>query len=267
MNKITFALIALNEGKNLERCIKSFIDISNSIILLDSYSTDNTLDIARKYNVKILQNKFINFGDQWNYLLSNFKINTKWVFKIDPDEELTSEFRQNLIKFLNENDDKNGFYIDRQLFFLGKKLPIKQKILRIWKNGCCKFSDLKMNEYPIINGKIAYYKKNILHHDSPNIEHWINKHNQYSSLEANNIFNISVHDKNSLEYQKLKIKRLFFKFPFKYFILYLYFLIFKKMLLVGKVGLVWSKLRVEYFRTIEYKIYQLENLKKYQPYE
>ena len=93
MSNITFALITLNEGRNLERCIKSFIDISSSIVILDSYSTDNTLKIASKYKAKILQNKFKNFGDQWNYLINNFKIETKWVFKIDPDEELTTNFK------------------------------------------------------------------------------------------------------------------------------------------------------------------------------
>ena len=259
MSNITFALITLNEGRNLERCIKSFIDISSSIVILDSYSTDNTLKIASKYKAKILQNKFKNFGDQWNYLINNFKIETKWVFKIDPDEELTRNFKENLIDFLKNNDDKSGFYINRQLFFLGKKLPIKQKILRIWKNGLCKFSNLKMNEFPIISGDVKNYNYSILHHDSHDIEHWINKHNKYSSLEAKNILDINTHKIKSNEYKKLLFKKIFFKMPFKYIFLYVYFLVFKRMILVGKVGFIWSKLRVEYFRSIEYKVYQLKN--------
>lgn len=256
MNKITFALITLNEEKNLERCIKSFIDISNSIILLDSFSTDKTIEIAKKYNAQILQNKFKNFGDQWNYLINNSEINTEWVFKIDPDEELTKEFKVSLISFIEKNNSFNGFFIDRQLYFLGKKIPVKQKILRIWKKGFCRFSNLEMNEFPIIDGSLGYYRSSILHHDSPTIEHWLNKHNKYSTLEANNILRFDRKKPRNIDNEKIFYKKIFFKIPFKYFFLLLYYLIFKKMIFAGKVGIIWSKLRVEYFRSIEYKIYQ-----------
>ena len=121
MNKITFALITLNEEKNLERCIKSFIEISKSIVLVDSFSTDKTIEIAKKYKAQILQNKFINFGDQWNYLINNSEINTEWIFKIDPDEELTKEFKTTFSALLKIMITSNGFYIDRSTLFLGKK--------------------------------------------------------------------------------------------------------------------------------------------------
>ena len=259
---ITFALITLNEEKNLERCIKSFIDISNSIVLLDSYSSDKTIEIARRYNAQILQNKFKNFGDQWNYLINNSEINTKWVFKIDPDEELTKKFKNNLIKFIETDKSANGFYISRQLFFLGKKIPIKQKVLRIWKNGFCRFSNLEMNEFPIIKGNVSYYKESILHHDSPSIEHWLNKHNKYSTLEANNIFKFYKKKQRSIDDKKIFYKNIFFKIPFRYFFLFFYYLFINRMISTGKVGVIWSKLRVEYYRSVEYKIYEYKRSKK-----
>ena len=81
-------------------------------------------------------------------------------------------------------------------------------------------------------------------------------------MEANNILKFDKKKQISIDNKKIFYKKIFFKIPFKYFFLFLYYLIFKKMILAGEVGVIWSKLRVEYFRSIEYKIYQYKLSKR-----
>ena len=65
-----------------------------------------------------------------------------------------------------------------------KRLPIKQEILRVWKTGECEFTDSLVNEYPVVSGNLGKVRGELKHFDSPNLEHWYNKQNKYSTAEA-----------------------------------------------------------------------------------
>ena len=253
---ITVLLITLNEGHYLENLLPELKQLFNQIIILDSYSKDKTVDIALKNKVEIYQRKFESFGDQWNFALENLDIQNDWTLKLDPDEKLSKELIEN---FKNEikKDDFQGFYFDRRLWFIGSPLPIKQEVLRLWKTKYCHFINLSVNEQPIVNGKIKKISGLMDHFDSPNLEHWIEKQNRYTTLEAINFLNLEFNKNANLfgnNYQRrIWIKKHFWKIPFRYEILYIYFLIFKKVIISGNPGWIWCKLRIETYRLIEYK--------------
>lgn len=258
-------MITLNESHNLDRIIHNLKSWVNEIFILDSFSNDGTVDIALKNNIKIYQNKFKDFGSQWNLALENLPIKTDWIMKVDPDELVTDELKVNIDNIINENRCE-AIEVTRRLMFVNKPINIKNNIIRVWKKGCCRFTNVKVNEHPIIDGKIFKANGFLEHFDSPNIHHWIIKQNYYSSLEAKiNYSNLNLADKPNIFGSKFQrrmwFKKNFFYFPFRYLFLFLYFYIYHGAFISGKPGYLWSKMKTDFMRFTEFKIYEMK-LKK-----
>ena len=263
---ITVLMITLNEEHYLKTLLPQLKKTFSQIIILDSYSKDKTIDIALSNKVDVFQRKFKSFGDQWNYALNNLDIKNKWTLKLDPDERISENLMKN-IRIAIKKDKYQGFSFERRLWFMESPLPIKQEVLRLWRTNYCKFLNLTVNEQPVVQGKTKKIAGILEHLDSPNLEHWIEKQNRYTSLEAINLLN-SEYKKNSNlfgnSYQRrIWIKRYFWRIPFRYEILYFYFLLLQGAFIGGRSGLIWCKLRIETLRLIEYKFIELKkrNLK------
>jgi glycosyltransferase involved in cell wall biosynthesis len=263
MSKISLAvvMITLNEGHNLKRVLPNLSNWANEIIILDSFSSDDTIDVALKNKVSLYQSKFQSFGSQWNKAISLVK-NSNYILKIDPDEEISDELKIEIEKILSE-DSFDGYYIPIQLAFMGKLLPMQLKLLRIWKNGKGRFSDVRANEHVIVEGNVGYLRGKIIHHDSPNLEHWLNKQNKYTTAEAAQRFkseNLSFKTSlfgDTME-RRMWFKKNFFKLPFRYFLFFIYIFIIQGAWRVGNVGYAWAKLRVFVLRLIEYKFIEMK---------
>ena len=254
---VSVVAITLNEEHNLQYFIESAKKLTTKIFILDSFSSDKTIEIALNNKIFIGQRKFTNFGDQWNFAINNLPIKTEWIIKLDPDERLTDKVVKNIRNEIKNNSKFNGFSFDRRLFFLGNKLPAKQEVLRIWRKNKCVFSDQKVNEIPVIEGKVKKISGEILHYDSPSLDHWINKQNKYTTLESEEIQDIVKRSKknrnNIFNNKRLLFIRVFTKIPFRYFFLFLYFYFIKGLFLFGKVGYMWASLRVSVYFWIEVK--------------
>ncbi len=255
MSDISVIMITYNEGHNLIDVIDNINNLTDKIFVVDSYSNDNSIQLLKKNKINYVQKKFNNFGEQWNFAINNSPFKTKWVMKLDPDERIPDILIKEIKSKLKENDI-DAFYIDRFIWFMGKKFNIKQKNLRIWKYGLCQFTDDLVNEKPMINGNISNLKNALEHHDSPNISHWLNKQNLYSSLEANYLI------QNNKNKNRSFIKNNFYNFPFRYLILFLYHFLYLGSFRYGKKGYIWSYLRVLVYKIIEFKTYELYERKK-----
>lgn len=258
---ISVVLITLNEAHYLRDTLDNLKNFAKEVFIIDSFSTDNTVDIALEYGVNISQRKFKGFGDQWNFALKHSNIKTKWTMKLDPDERITQDLKISIATAI-QNNENIGFYLDRNLCFMGKRLPVKQQILRIWKTGSCKFSDVAVNEHPILNGKIGYLKGSLDHFDSPNLHHWILKQNNYTTSEAIWQFNKGTLSAspilfgNKLE-RRMWAKKFFWKLPFRYNLLFIYHYFFLKSFIAGKEGYYWSVLRTFVYRQWEIKFFEM----------
>ena len=266
MNKTSIAviMITLNEGHNLPRVLSNLKGWADEIFVLDSYSQDDTVDICLDNNIEVIQKKFKGFGDQWNSALSSFNIKSDWVMKLDPDEVLSEELKKNIIEQISQSQF-DGFYLKRRLWFMGKPLPVNQRILRIWKKGLCTFSDSLVNEYPSVKGLLGDCKGELKHFDSPNLDHWINKQNKYTTAEARSSYlNLGLADKPNLFGTSLQrrmfIKTAFYKIPFRYQILFLYHYLYLGAFKAGYVGFMWSRLRCDVYRKTEYKLREFKLL-------
>ncbi len=259
---IAVVMISLNEGHNLKDVCENLNGWAQEVFLVDSYSKDDTIDIALNYGINIVQRRFRGFGEQWNFALNELPIQSPWVMKLDPDERLTEELKNNISQMIN-NNQYDAFCIKRRLWFMGKQMPVYQKLIRVWRNGSCRFSNVLVNEHPIIEGIVKYIVGDLEHHDSPNLDHWLEKQNRYTTSEA-----ISTYQKKPLSdkeilfgtslQRRMWLKKNFYKFPFRYFFLFLYHFLYQGAYRAGRAGYIWSRLRTDVMRLVDYKYMEMK---------
>ena len=259
---IAVVMISLNEGHNLKDVCENLNGWAQEVFLVDSYSKDDTIDIALNYGINTVQRRFRGFGDQWNFALNELPIQSPWVMKLDPDERLTEELKNNISQMIN-NNQYDAFCIKRRLWFMGKQMPVYQKLIRIWRNGSCHFSNVLVNEHPIIEGLVKYVVGDLEHHDSPNLDHWLEKQNRYTTSEAIIAYqNKPLSDKEILFGTSLQrrmwLKKNFYKFPFRYFFLFLYHFLYQGAFRAGRAGYIWSRLRADVMRLVDYKYMEMK---------
>ena len=259
---IAVVMISLNEGHNLKDVCENLNGWAQEVFLVDSYSKDDTIDIALNYGINTVQRRFRGFGDQWNFALNELPIQSPWVMKLDPDERLTEELKANISEMIN-NNQYDAFCIKRRLWFMGKQMPVYQKLIRVWRNGSCRFSNVLVNEHPIIEGIVKYIVGDLEHHDSPNLDHWLEKQNRYTTSEAITAYqNKPLSDKEILLGTSLQrrmwLKKNFYKFPFRYFLLFLYHFLYQGAYRAGRAGYIWSRLRTDVMRLVDYKYTEMK---------
>jgi len=259
---ISVIMISLNEGHNLKDVCENLSGWAQEVILVDSYSKDDTIDIALNYGVKVVQRRFRGFGDQWNFALNELPINSPWVMKLDPDERLTNELKVSISQMIG-NNQYDAFSLKRRLWFVGKPLPVHQKLIRVWRVGICRFTDVVVNEHPVINGSVKFVTGDLEHHDSPSLDHWLDKQNRYTTSEAIITFkNKPLADKSLLFGTNLQrrmwLKKNFYKVPFRYFFLFMYHFLFQGACCAGRAGYIWARLRGDVMRLVEYKHYEMK---------
>lgn len=277
MADITVIILTMNEEKNISRCINSVLDFAKSIYVVDSGSSDNTCQIAQNLGGKVFTHEFIDYATQYNWALENLPIRTKWVMRLDADEQITDELKHELCEkmVLHENDNINGFVIKLKNFFMGRFLyhggvyPFKK--LMVFKNGFGKIEQRKMDEHTILSeGEAIELVNDALHYDFKDLDSYIKKHNWYASREAQDyIENMSGVGIDDLAEGQLKTRRkekkLYYKLPMflRPFLLFVFRYIFQFGFADGLPGLIYSFLGVWWYRfLVDAKIYEYQKLGK-----
>ena len=199
---ISVIILTHNEELHIKRCILSAKKYAENIHIIDSYSSDETVTIAKSLNVDVLQNKFENYSKQFNWALENIKSNSDWILRLDADEyleeDLVLEMKEKLPK-LNENI--NGINFKRKHIFMNKwiryggRYPLT--LLRLWKRKYGKIEDRWMDEHIILQkGEIVTFRNNFCDHNPKNLNFFINKHNWYASREALDIILVELKKEN-----------------------------------------------------------------------
>lgn len=263
MLPITVISLTLNEEYHLPGAIENVKPWAEEIFIVDSCSTDKTVDIALEQGVKIVQRRFTNFGDQWNFAIERLPIKTPWTMKLDPDERVTPTLVEEISRVIQSENSCQGYWMPRRLWFMGKPLHVFTDVLRLWWTGRCRFSDVIVNEHPLIDGKVGRLKGIIEHYDSANLHHWMDKQNQFTTMEA--IMKVK-RDKlatkpkllgNTLE-RRMFFKKYFDYIPLRFQMLWLYLMIVEGVWHDGDVGRAWAHLRVEATRMKEFKYKEME---------
>ena len=259
---VAVVMISLNEGHNMEEVCRNLAGWAQEVFLVDSYSQDDTVDIALRHGVHVVQRPFRGFSDQWNFALRQLPINAPWTMKLDPDERITEELKREISAALVQTDN-DAFLLKIRLFFMGRSLPIRLSLLRLWRTGRASFSDVLANEHARVSGSEGHLSFDIEHHDSPDLDHWLQKQNRYTTAEAINLVNEpSFADTPRLMgtalQRRMWLKKNFYRVPGRYLLFFLYYWLIKGTWRTGWVGFVWARLRSDVMRLIEYKLREIE---------
>jgi glycosyltransferase involved in cell wall biosynthesis len=263
---VAVIMISLNEGHNMQEVLENLKGWAQEVFLVDSCSRDETVDIALSYGVHVVQRRFRGFGDQWNFALNELPVTAPWTMKLDPDERLTDELKQHIKKKIKD-EKVSGISFNRHLWFMGIPLPIKQKIVRVWRTGKCSFTEIEVNEHPIVDGLVEHIQGKMEHHDSPDLDHWLEKQNRYTTSEA-----VIAYTKSNLAdtprffgtalQRRMWLKKNFYRIPGRYVIFFLYLFLLSGTWRAGWVGYAWARLRTDVMRLIEYKRREMEIIGK-----
>lgn len=258
---VAVVMIALNEAHTLEAVLRNLEGWAQEVFLVDSYSTDGTVDIALRHGVHVVQRRFRGFGDQWNFALRELPITAPWTMKLDPDERLTASLKHAIEQAIAEGQ-ADGLSVYRRLWFMSRPLPAGHDLVRVWRTGRCRFTDVAVNEHPIVTGVLRHVDGELEHHDSPDLEHWLDKQNRYTTAEAVASYRAQkLADKPRLFgtplQRRMWVKRHFMKLPFRYLALFLYHYLVLGAWRTGWVGYAWSRLRTDVYRLWEYKLREM----------
>lgn len=186
---LTVVILTFNEERHLERCLMSLRGIARRIVVVDSYSTDATVEIAAKFGADIYRNRWINYASQFNWGLDNTSIETSWVMRLDADEVLEA----NLCAWIQQHLDvlpatTQGVTVNRQIHFLGQWIRhgdiYPRRMLRLWRYGHGRCEERWMDEHITVVGQVEHAPHDIADINLNNITWWINKHNHYATREA-----------------------------------------------------------------------------------
>ena len=276
MTDTTVIILTKNEETDIERCIRSVEGWVKRIVIVDSGSTDRTVEIAERLGVEIVRHEpFVDYGRQFNWAIDNLRIKTTWVFRLDADEVITPELRKELEKELEHHatDDVSGFMMRYKVEFMGRYLmhggfyPFQK--ITIFKYGKGRFEERAMGEHIVLSeGRCVYLRNDAIHHTLKTLDLYINKHNWYATREVQDYFDVRSGRENALlDGQPEKAKKLrdglYYRLPMflraRLFFWYRYYL--RLGFLDGTPGYIFAFMQAYWYRTlVDAKLYE-HNLK------
>lgn len=183
--KVSVIVLTFNEERNIKKCLESIL-WADEIIIVDSFSTDGTLDICKQYPTRIFQKKFHGYASQRNFGIK--KSTGDWILMLDADEEVTPELASEIKEIVQQDNVINGYHILRNNFTFGKLLQhgvnCPDYPLRLFRSGKVKYIK-EIHEIPIVDGKIGYLKNAISHKSYTTISEYLSKMNFFTDIEAN----------------------------------------------------------------------------------
>ncbi|MER9019315.1 glycosyltransferase family 2 protein [Mesorhizobium sp. M0898] len=201
--RLEAVILTFNEGKHLRRCISSLTGVADRVLVVDSFSSDDTVMIATECGARILQRKWLNYADQFNWALANLDSETNWVLRIDADEFLTPALANEIrTRLPSLGDEIDGVTCGRRMIFQGQLIrfggvfPVR--LIRLFRPGRGECENRWMDEHIKVTGPTVDFTGDLIDENLNSITWWTEKHNQYASREAVDLLNLeygfAVHD-------------------------------------------------------------------------
>lgn len=272
MSGISLLILTKNEQQDLPGCLES-VAWSDDIHVLDSQSTDNTLQIAESFGAKVTVRAFDGYASQRNFGL-RLPFKYQWVLILDADERITPSLASEMNTFVQSvTTNVAGVRMRRRDIWWGRWLKhaqISPFYVRLVRVGRAHY-EREINEVLIVDGEIAELSEPFDHYPfSKGLDHWISKHNTYSRMEAEVVANglivkpvwkIALFGKDFGE-RRMHQKAIFYGLPARPLIKLFYMLIVRRAFLDGWAGIRYSILQAiyEYFIVIKTKEIQSSEL-------
>ena len=266
---ISVLILTLNEEQNLPRCLES-VKWCQDIVVLDSFSTDRTVEIAKAAGARVIQRRFDNWAAHQNWALENISFKHPWVYYSDADEVVTKELRDELLGVASNPSDPNVAYRLRyKNFFMGQWIRrcgiYPAWILRLFRPEKIRWERL-VNPTPIVNGSEGRLQSHFEHYSfNKGLNAWFEKHNRYSWQEAEeslkslagNGFNWRALFAKSPASRRRALKELSFRLPCRPLLRFLYMYFWHRGFLDGWAGFTYCRLLTIYEYMIVLKMREL----------
>ena len=259
---ITVIVPTKDEELHIGRCVDSVRELGR-VIVVDAGSTDATREIARAHGADVVEHPWEGYAAQKNWALDNLAVDGDWVLFVDADEVLTEAGRAEIRQAV-ERGNAAGYLLPREYVFLGRPLkhawwyPDYQ--LRLFRCGRGRFEERRVHEHVVVDGPVATLKTAILHENLKGLSAFVDRHNRYSDLEADELLSpSSARKRGSLrgswaDRRRLLKDEVWFRLPFRPFVRFVYLYVFKRGFLDGRRGRLFCSLIAMYDFLIDAKV-------------
>jgi glycosyltransferase involved in cell wall biosynthesis len=263
-------ILTYNEEIDIADCIESAL-LSDDVIVVDSFSTDRTIEIASRYPVRIVQHEFESHGKQRTWMLETIETKHEWVYILEADERMTPELFAECIA-ATKNQAAIAYYVAERVMFMGKWIRYSTQYpryqLRLFQKGKVWFTDYGHTEREVCEGTTDFLKETYPHYTSgKGLSRWIDKHNRYSSDEAKETIaqltagKVSWRDLfwgNSEVEKRRALKDLSLRLPCRPILRWIYMYFMLRGFLDGKAGFAWCTLQAFYEYLILLKVKEIK---------
>jgi glycosyltransferase involved in cell wall biosynthesis len=265
-------ILTYNEELDIAACIESAM-LSDDIIVVDSCSSDRTVEIASTYPVRVVQHPFESHGKQRTWMLESIPPQHQWVYILEADERMTPELFAECQQAM-QNPDFIGYYVAERVMFMNHWIRYSTQYpryqLRLFRHGKVWFTDYGHTEREVCNGDTSFLTETYPHYTcSKGLSRWIEKHNRYSTDEARETL-------HQIEQGKINWRNLFFgtsevdrrralkdlslRLPARPLIRFLYMYFILGGCLDGRAGMAWCTLQAFYEYLILLKVWEIQHL-------
>ncbi|PMB38418.1 glycosyltransferase [Fischerella thermalis CCMEE 5205] len=265
-------ILTYNEELDIAACIESAM-LSDDIIVVDSCSSDRTVEIASSYPVRVVQHAFESHGRQRTWMLENIPPKHEWVYILEADERMTPELFAECNQAL-QNPSYIGYYVAERVIFMdtwirhSTQYPRYQ--LRLFRHGKVWFTDYGHTEREVCDGATSFLKQTYPHYTcSKGLSRWIEKHNRYSTDEAKETLHQLENGKilwwdlffgKSEVERRRALKDLSLRLPARPLLRFIYMYFLLGGCLDGRAGLAWCSLQTFYEYLILLKIWEMKHM-------
>jgi glycosyltransferase involved in cell wall biosynthesis len=263
----TIVILTFNSAETIRDTLLSALSLSDDIFVIDSGSTDNTVQIALRYGAQILNHSFVNYGLQRNWAMDNIEAKYNWQLHIDADEQITPELRDEIIS-LPEQPSLEGFVIPRYLRFMGRLLRHNLAPtfhMRLFRSGTTRCEARHYDQHFICSGRIGRLRAPMIDDIRMPLTEWTRRHNNWSDAEVIELMHSATQGRisgrlsgNAIE-KKRFLRTIYNRFPL--FVrppcLFIYRYVIRFGFLDGKEGLIFCVLQTFWFRfLIDAKLFE-----------
>lgn len=186
--KISVVLATYNEEKNLPDCLESVKQLADEIVVVDGYSTDKTVQIAKKYGARVILEK----NNPMFHINKQKAIDAatkEWILQLDADERVTPELTEEIKNTIESSEARSGYWIPRKNWFLGRFLMkggvYPDYTLRLYKKGKGHLPQKDVHEQAVVEGSVGYLHEPLIHMADPSFARYLTRFNRYTLFIAN----------------------------------------------------------------------------------
>lgn len=265
-------ILTYNEEIDIAACIESAL-LSDDIIIVDSLSSDRTLEIAQRYPVQIVQHPFETHGKQRTWMLREVPAKYEWVYILEADERMTPELFAECLEAI-KSQTNIGYYVAERVIFMERWIRHSTQFpryqMRLFRKDKVWFTDYGHTEREVCDGQTGFLKETYPHYTcSKGLSRWIEKHNRYSTDEAAET--LRQLEKGTVNWWDLffgpseverrrALKDFSLRLPLRPVVRFFYMYILLGGFLDGQAGLAWCTLQAFYEYLILLKVWEMKHL-------